>query len=88
MLYFLVTIYYVSSYTVAGIDPDDRWALTPEFFMRWFILACVFYFAFFEFVCMLRDGGAYFLDIFNYNDWLAFVLNFYLVYVTATKEAP
>ncbi len=84
--YFVGSLYYVSNYTVEGIDPDDRWSLTPEFFLRWFILLSVLYFAFFEFVCMIRDGWQYFTDIFNLFDWGAFALNLWLLYATSAYQ--
>ena len=76
-IYFTCTIFYVSKWGVEGIDPDDIWKPTLEFFMRWIIVASVFYFAFFEFVGMIRDGWGYLTDPFNYFDWSAFILNFY-----------
>ena len=33
----------------------------------------------FEFVSMFRDGCDYLLDVFNYFDWAAFLLNFYII---------
>ena len=86
VIYFATAIYYVSNYTVEGIDPEDRWAMTPEFFMRWIILVSVIYFAFFEFICILRDGLTYFTDVFNYVDWGAFVLNLWLLYATSAYQ--
>ena len=84
--YFVVSLYYVSNFTVAGISPDDRWSFTVEFFMRWFILLSVLYFAFFEFVSAIRDGAAYFMDIYNYVDWAAFVLNMWVLYATSAYQ--
>mmetsp|Transcript_42077 Transcript_42077/g.55429 ORF Transcript_42077/g.55429 Transcript_42077/m.55429 type:complete len:182 (-) Transcript_42077:728-1273(-) len=50
--------------------------------MRWIILVSVVYFSFFEFVAMIRDGWNYLFDIFNYFDWSAFILNFYVIITT------
>ena len=77
LLYFGCTIFYVSKWGVEGIDEDDIWKPTLEFFMRWIIIASVIYFALFEFVAMIRDGWGYLTDPFNYFDWSAFILNFY-----------
>lgn len=80
IIYFCSTIYYVSNYPRTGILEEERWALTTEFFLRWIILASVLYFAFFEIVTMTRDGMDYWFDIYNYFDWTAFTLNFYVVF--------
>jgi len=82
LLYFIATIFYSTMYAVDGIAEEDRWELTTEFFLRWFILASVIYFAFFEVVAMVRDGYGYLTDIFNVFDWTAFVLNIYTIYST------
>jgi len=80
VVYFCTTIYYVSTYPSLGILEEERWAPTAEFFLRWIILACVIYFASFEIVSIARDGFSYFTDIYNYFDWVAFTLNFYVVF--------
>ena len=85
-IYFLTAIWYLSNYAVEGIDPDKRWDLTPEFFMRWIIIAQVLYFFYFEFMSMLRDGWPYLLDVFNYIDLLSFSLNIYLIYATTNRK--
>ena len=79
-LYFLATIIYVTSWAVPGIPEDEKWSLSAEFFLRWYILASVVYFGFYEMVAIVRDGSSYMTDIFNYIDWTAFILNFYTVY--------
>ena len=82
-IYFVTTVSYLSIYAVPGIDADQRWAMTPEFFMRWIILAGVGYFAFFEVVAIIRNGKNYLKDIFyNLFDWTSFSLNVYLLWVT------
>ena len=40
------------------------------------------YFVFFEVVAIVRDGWNYLTDVFNYFDWAAFILNFYVTYTT------
>ena len=62
-----------------GIDAKDKYAFTLEFILRFVITLCVCYFAMFEFVSMFRDGCDYLLDVFNYFDWAAFLLNFYII---------
>ena len=82
IIYFLCTIFYVTIWSVEGIDYDKRWDLTPEFVVRWIILILVIYFVFFEVVAIVRDGWNYLTDVFNYFDWAAFILNFYVTYTT------
>jgi len=82
LFYFIATIVYSTNWAVDGIAEEDRWTLSPEFFLRWFILASVFYFMFFEIVSMIRNGTDYLTDIFNVFDWTAFVLNIYTLYST------
>jgi hypothetical protein len=77
LIYFGCTIFYVSKWGVEGIPEEDIWKPTAEFFMRWIILLLVIYFAFFEFVGMVKDGWGYLFDVYNYIDWAAFILNFY-----------
>ena len=79
----MTAITYYSSFTVDGVSPDERWSVTPEFFMRWIILIGTVYFAFFEITNMLRDGFAYFKSMFNLVDCVTFVLNIYLTYATS-----
>ena len=50
--------------------------------MRIFILIFVAYFFFFEIVGMLREGLAYWTDIFNWIDNISFMVNLYLIYAT------
>ena len=82
IIYFLSTIYYVSTHAVEGIDEEDNYALPDEVILRFIIIICVCYFALLEFVSMFRDGWQYWTDVFNYIDWLAFILNFYVIYTT------
>lgn len=77
IVYFISTIYYISTYAVEGIDEEDKYNNTLEFILRFVISFGVIYFAIFEFVSIFRDGWRYFTDIFNYIDWAAFTLNFY-----------
>ena len=49
------------------------------FILRWYIFISVFYFIFFEIVSISRDGVHYLYDVFNYFDWAAFVLNYYVI---------
>ena len=79
IIYFLSTLVYVASYAVEGIEEDQKYAFTLEFVLRIIIVSCVIYFAVFEFISIFRDGKGYFLDPFNYFDWAAFFLNFYIV---------
>ena len=83
MVYFITALYYYSNYTVDGVDPDEKWSATPEFFTRCIILLGTGYFAFFEIKHMLRDGFKYFLDIFNVIDFLTFGLNIFLTHATS-----
>ena len=82
-MYFATTIFYISAFTADGVDPDERWSATPEFFMRWVILIGTVYFAFIEITTMLRDGFVYFKSMYNLIDFGTFVLNFYLTYATS-----
>jgi len=82
MVYFVCTIVYVTTWAVDGIPTDEVWSPTPEFFLRWIVFVCVLYFLFFEIVAIVRDGWSYLTDIFNYFDWIAFFLNFYVTYTT------
>ena len=84
IIYFVTTILYVSAWGVEGIREEDRdeFTDTAEFIMRWIILISVIYFAFFEFVAIIRDGWSYTTDIFNYFDWSAILLNFYVIIFT------
>ena len=54
--------------------------------MRVLLIALTLYFAFYEFVCMVRDGWSYIFDIFNYIDLVSFSLNVYLVYATVVND--
>ena len=83
MVYFVTAIFYYSTFTVDGVDPDQAWAATPEFVSRWIILIGTVYFSYFEIASMIRDGFSYLKDIFNWIDWATFVLNFYLTYATS-----
>ena len=79
MIYFAVTIYYVSVYAVEGIAAEDDGKLTVEFCLRFIIAISVIYFAFFEFLSMVRDGKEYLSDVFNYFDWFAFASNLWII---------
>lgn len=82
IIYFLCTIVHVTTWSVKGIDGGTEWNFTAEFVLRWLIIISIFYFIFFEIVAMVRDGWSYLTDVFNYIDWLAFILNFYVIYTT------
>ena len=86
IIYFVTAICYLSTYTLPGIDPEERWSPTIEFFMRWVYLLGTLYFEFFELLNMKRDGWGYFKDVFNYVDSATFVLNLYLIYVTVFHQ--
>ena len=86
IIYFLSTIYYVSTHAVEGIDEEDNYALPDEVILRFIIIICVCYFALLEFVSMFRDGWQYWTDVFNYIDWAAFFLNFYTIHHIVREE--
>ena len=75
IVYFGSTLAYATQFST-NVTPTDGPA---EPILRYLIIALVIYFAFFELVSMVRDGFSYLLDIFNYLDWSAFSLNFYLI---------
>ena len=76
LLYFGATLAYATRYSVAETPTDEP----VEPILRYLIIVLVIYFAFFELVSMVRDGFSYLLDVFNYLDWSAFALNFYLIF--------
>lgn len=84
VIYFLVAVIYFSSFAVTGIEEEDKYSLTTEFFMRISLVLLTFYFMVFDFIVLLREGVAYLFDVFNYIDVASFTLNFYLVYTTTT----
>ena len=86
IIYFLLTIFYMSKFAVEGIAADAVWDLTFEFFARWIVVALTCYFAYFEVYVCFRDGLSYFTDIFNYLEWSSFFLNLYLVYSTCSVD--
>lgn len=86
-VYFSATVIYLSNYAVDGILPEDRFAFTFEFILRWIVVAGVCFFTYFELVAILRDGFEYFKDPFNYFDLLLPFLNLSIVYETVAYEA-
>lgn len=82
VVYFVISIFYLSTYTVDGVPKEERWDFTPEIFMRFGIVVLIIYFFMFEFVSMLRDGWGYLTDVFNYMDITSMFLNFYLLVKT------
>lgn len=75
ILYFGCTLAYATHYSTQDTPTNEP----AETILRYVIILLVAYFAFFELVSMVRDGFSYLLDIFNYLDWSAFALNFYLI---------
>lgn len=69
-----------------GIPKDEISDISVEFVMRWALVLLTFYFMVFDLIVLLREGLAYFTDVFNYIDVASFTLNFYLVFYTATHS--
>ena len=85
MAYMITTLIYVSYYTVEGVE-TNFFAWTDECRIRMIMLLVIFYFMFYEYKCMVRDGWHYVFDVFNYVDALSFSFNLYLISVTITGE--
>lgn len=79
--YMIVTLLYISNYSVVGVDPSQRWEFTDEFYNRFAMIILTFYFIFFEVKTIIRDGLNYFKEMFNYLDILSFSANIYCLEV-------
>ena len=86
ILYFVLTLWYMTKIVVSGIAFEERHTLNWEFVNRILIYFLILYFCFFEFVCMVREGKDYLKDIFNYLDMASYGLNFYLLIKTVHRS--
>lgn len=75
IIYFGATLAYATEFSIKETPTNEP----AETILRYVIIVLVLYFAFFELVSMVRERSSYLLDIFNYLDWSAFTLNFYLI---------
>ena len=71
------TLYYISKYVVIVVENPDEFS--EEMVLRYLIICLNLYFFYFEIRCMIRDKLSYFLDVYNYIDIGAFILNMYLI---------
>lgn len=78
-VYMIVTLLYISKYTVVGIDQDHL--DTTEVMNRVVLIILTTYFIYFEFRCIARDGLTYFTEFFNYLDIFSFSANIYCLVV-------
>ena len=79
LVYLIVTLIYISTYALVGIKEEDRYVFSVELCLRITMGILMLYFFSFECRCILRDGLAYFVDIFNYIDLVSFMLNIYII---------
>lgn len=83
LVYFFLVIFYVTMFSVSGIEILETSERTTEVIMRLLIVVLMVYLFFFEIVCMLRDGLAYLKDdVFNWIDLISFGVNIYLIIAT------
>ena len=86
VVYFLSAIMYISWYAVEGISEDELYIVSEESVLRCLMILCIIYFGFFEFAALIHDFWGYVSDPFNLIDWLAFILNGYLLWHIVRRD--